>query len=85
MSLADLKNLGPKTREWLIAIGIENRADLEALGSIEAYRRLKAAFPHKVSLNALWALEAALLDIDWRAINPDHKSYLREKLAEGDK
>ena len=39
--------------------------DFDALGSVEGYRRLKAARPRKVSVVALYALEAALLGIAW--------------------
>lgn len=38
-------NIGPKSAQWLEAVGIQTEADLEALGAVEAYRRVKAAFP----------------------------------------
>lgn len=56
--------------------------DLEDLGAIEAYERLKAAYPHKVNLNALWALQAALLDIHWREISPEMKEGLKAELGD---
>lgn len=78
--LTTLKGIGPKSREWLVAVGITTVEQLDALGSVAAYRQVQAAFPARVSLNLLWSLEAALLGIDWRALNPDHKQYLLDKL-----
>jgi DNA transformation protein len=82
--LLKLKNIGPKTREWLHDIGIHTREDVERLGSVEVYRRLKASRPHQVSLNALWGLEAALLNIRWDMLPDDVKAELLRQLSEGD-
>ncbi len=40
-AIADLKNLGPKSQTWLNAIGVHNRADLQAVGPVAAYTILK--------------------------------------------
>lgn len=72
-----LKNIGPKSRVWLAEIGIHTLEDLEALGAVETYRRLKANRPTEVSLNMLWALQGALLNIHWNALSPDMKADLR--------
>ncbi len=54
--ISDLRNLGGKSEEWLNAIGVFTRQDLERLGSVEIYRSLKeAGFP--VSLNLVWGIE----------------------------
>lgn len=82
-SQSDLKNIGPKTRLWLEEIGIHTRADIESLGSVEVYRRLKASRPREVSLNALYGLEAALLGISYTELPPDLRQQLREA-AEND-
>ena len=74
--LLTIKNIGPKTISWLHEVGIHTQADLEDLGAVEAYKRLKAAFPHKVSLNALYALQGAILNIHWNALPPDMKADL---------
>lgn len=65
-----LKNLGPKSAQWLNAIGIHTRADLQALGALAAYQRVCAA-GCKPSLNLLYALEGALRDCHWQALPED--------------
>jgi DNA transformation protein len=46
------------------------------VGSVEAYQRVVQAGGH-ASLNLLWALEGALLDLDWRQLPEDRKEELR--------
>lgn len=77
-----MRNLGPKSRVWLQAIGIENLEQLEALGAAEAYLRVcDAGF--KPSLNLLWALQGAILDIPWNDIPLAMKEDLRQRLTDG--
>lgn len=78
--LTKLKNIGPKTISWMQAVDINSVEDLEALGAVEAYYRLKTALPEKVSLNALWGLHAALLDMPWQMVTPDMKAELLHHL-----
>lgn len=74
-----MKNLGPKSRAWLASIGVHTLEDVAALGVVETYKRVKAAYPEKVSLNLLWGLQAALLDIPWNEIPQDIKDQLRKE------
>lgn len=77
--ISDLRNLGGKSEEWLNAIGVFTRQDLERLGSVEIYRSLKeAGFP--VSLNLVWGIEGALADLDWRELPADLKAELRAEI-----
>ena len=78
--LSKLPNLGPQSCAWLRAAGIRTRAELERLGSVEAYRRVAAAAGAEVSLNLLYALEGALLDLRWDRLSPAVKANLRERL-----
>lgn len=78
--VAKLPNLGPKSCAWLRAVGIETRADLERLGSVAAYRRVAEA-GFETSLNLLYALEGALLDLRWDRLSPAVKQNLRERLG----
>ncbi len=78
--MTPIKNMGPKSRVWLHEIGIDTLEDLEAIGAVEAYRRLKASRPTEVSLNALWGLQGALLNIHWNALPPDMKADLRAQV-----
>lgn len=74
--VTELKNLGPRSVEWLASIGVETRSDLERIGSVAIYARLKAdGLP--VSLNLLYAIEAALLNIDWRELPGETKAQLK--------
>jgi DNA transformation protein and related proteins len=77
-----IKNIGPKTTAWLHEVGIHTLEEIEALGAVEVYKRLKAAFPHKVSLNALYGLQAAILNIHWNDLPPDMKADLRAQVEE---
>ena len=81
-ALTSLANVGPKTIGWLKDVGIETVEDLEALGVVEAYVRLKTAFPDKVTLNALWGLQGALLGIPWNQLPEDMKDDLRQQVAD---
>ena len=80
MELEELRNLGKVSIGWLREAGIHSREDLAALGPVEAYKRVKAMYPKKVSLNLLWGLEGALTDTDWRAIPKEYKEELRKQV-----
>ena len=77
-SISQLRNLGPKTEKLLREVGVETDRDLLRIGAVEAFRRLKFA-DRKTSLNALYAIEAALRDIDWRALTSAEKSLLKRR------
>jgi DNA transformation protein len=68
-----MKNMGPKSSEWLASVGIHTLDDVAQLGVVETYKRVKAAYPDKVSLNMLWGLQAALLDLPW---SDPHRHYV---------
>jgi DNA transformation protein and related proteins len=77
---ADLRNIGPATAAWLAEVGIETPDDLRRAGAVEAYRMVKAWRPWDVTLTLLWALEGALLDVDWMDVPPDRRLELRRAL-----
>lgn len=77
-----MKNLGPKSSEWLANIGVHSLEDVARLGVVETYKRVKAVYPEKVTLNMLWGLQAALLDIPWNELPPDIKKELRKEAGE---
>lgn len=76
-----MKNFGKKSSEWLGEIGVKSLEDVEALGVIEVYRRMKERFPDKVSLNILWALQGAVMGIRYDQIPPEVKAALLEELS----
>jgi DNA transformation protein len=61
----------------LSEVDVFGEDDLRALGVIDAYRRLKFRFGRRVSITALYAMEAALTDYDWRGLDPAVKARLR--------
>ena len=75
-----MKNIGPRSRQWLAEIGIYTIKDLIAAGSITTYKILKERYPKKVSLNLLWGLEAAIRDMDWRELTETDKEELKKLL-----
>lgn len=77
-----MKNMGPKSREWLASVGVHTLDDVANLGVVETYKRVKTAYPEKVTLNMLWGLQAALLGIRWDELPPDIKSELKRQVEE---
>lgn len=80
--LSEQRNIGKTTAELLGEVGIHTLADLQAVGVVEAFRRLKQSFPAFVTLNALWGLEGVLTDMDWREIPPERKAELRAQVKD---
>ena len=77
-----MKNMGPKSSEWLASVGIHTLDDVARLGVVESYKRVKAAYPDKVSLNMLYGLQAALLDLPWNELPPDIKAELKKQVEQ---
>jgi len=75
-----VKNIGPKSSEWLASIGVHTLDDVARLGVVETYKRVKAVYPEKVTLNMLYGLQAALLNIPWRELPQDIKDQLRKEV-----
>ena len=73
MSNEKLRNIGPKSAAWLRQVGLRTRADLEGVGAVEAFMRVKRA-GFKPSLNLLYALEGALRDCHWQEV-PDDRLF----------
>jgi len=79
--VANLRNLGPTSSEWLRDAGITTIADLERIGPALAYRLVKRHQP-KASLNLLWAMAAGLADRDWRELTDAEKERLRSEIEQ---
>lgn len=73
--LIELKNMGAASVNILNAIGVRTSADLASIGSVQAYRRIRQRGIH-VSRAMLYAMEAALLDIPWKSLDPALKVQL---------
>jgi DNA transformation protein len=77
-----VKNIGPKSSAWLASVGIHTLDDVAELGVVETYRRVKAAYTEKVSLNLLYALQAALLGLPWNELPLDIRNELKNQVGE---
>ena len=78
-SIANLKNLGPKSEKWLNAIGVYTLQDLKEMGAVDCCKILKAQ-GYPASLNLAYAIEGALRDIHWNALPDDVKRALKESI-----
>ena len=74
-TLPKLRNIGPKSAAWLRQVGLRSREDLEAVGAVEAFMRVRRA-GFKPSLTLLYALEGALLDCHWQQVPDERRSEL---------
>lgn len=81
-TLRGMRNLGPRSVEWLAEAGVATPADLEAAGSIGAFLRVRERQP-RVSMNLLYALEGALLDVHWAELPADLKRRLASAVGRG--
>jgi DNA transformation protein len=70
-----MRNIGPKSSAWLRQVGLRTQEELAALGSVEAFMRVKRA-GFRPSLNLLYALEGALLDCHWQQLPEDRRAEL---------
>lgn len=74
--LAKLKGLGPKSEKCLNEIGIKTKADLEKIGPVKAFLKLRNDSNIQPSLNFLYALIGALEDKHWADIAKSEKGRL---------
>ena len=73
--IAELPNLGPKSKEMLAVANIKTVAQLRRLGSVAAYAQVKQKVS-KASFNLLWALEGALTGLPWQTVAREHRTSL---------
>ncbi len=78
--LSKLKGLGPRSEKCLNEIGIKTRSDLELVGPIRAFLRLREECSIKPSLNFLYAMVGALEDKHWTVIAKSEKGRLLMEL-----
>lgn len=74
--LAVLPNIGVKLEEQLNVAGIETPEQLRAIGSHEAWLRLKRMNP-AVSMTSLYAIEGAIRGIRWHMLDAQIRHSLR--------
>ena len=75
-----IRNLGPVSLKWLAAVGIHTLADLREVGVINAYNLVRA-HGYKASLNLVWAMQGAVMDVHWTKIPAAIKHDPQQRLA----
>ena len=70
-----IRNVGPKSAAWLRQVGVHSKQDLEELGPVETFMKVKRA-GFRPSLNLLYALAGAIEDCHWADLSEDHKAAL---------
>lgn len=81
--LSQLRNLGEKAEAMLASAGIATPNDLVHVGPVEAYLRVKRAYPRRVSKLMLYALLGAVLDCHWNDLPMGVKEDALEKAEAG--
>ncbi len=73
-----MRNLGPKTLRWLADLGLTTEVAILAEDPIAVARALRRA-GHPASLNLVYALAGARLDLPWNALPTDLQEDLRQR------
>jgi hypothetical protein len=64
MASSKIRNVGPKSAAWLRQIGVRTTEDLNRVGPVEAFLKVKRA-GFRPSLNLLYAMAGAMADCHW--------------------
>ncbi len=75
-----LRNIGPKSTVWLEKVGIRTLDELKNRGVVRAFLDIRAT-GQPVTMNLLYSLQGAVMNMDWRDIPPDIKAGLRRDVA----
>lgn len=74
--LTSLSNIGKEMEKQLLAVGIKTPEDLAALGSREAWLKIRAMDP-SACYNRLCGLEGAIRGIRWHHLDETVKNELK--------
>ena len=66
--LSHLINIGEKTEHMLNEVDIWTQQDLQEVGPVEAWNRIKELHPDQATLTFLYALQGALLGVPWHKL-----------------
>jgi len=75
--LTSLRNIGKEYERKLTSIGITTAEELKAIGSEEAFVRLKFRYPNVCTVH-LYALEGAITDTEYNRLPDDVKQRLKK-------
>lgn len=70
-----IRNVGPKSAAWLRQVGVRTQDDLNRLGPVDAFMKVKRA-GFRPSLNLLYALAGAIEDCHWADLPDERKKAL---------
>jgi len=82
LDISPSRTLDPVSVRWLEEAGIHAVAELEKVGAIEAYRRIKVLHAKEANLTMLWALVGGLTGTHWLEVPPEVKDALKRQLNE---
>ena len=74
--LTSMRNIGKEMARKLRAVGIDSPEKLMEAGSKQAFFQLKTVFP-QVCLVHLYALEGAILDVEYNCLSEETKQDLK--------
>lgn len=74
--LTAMRNIGKEMARKLRAVGIDSPEKLMEAGSKQAFFQLKTVFP-QVCLVHLYALEGAILDVEYNCLSEETKQDLK--------
>lgn len=75
--LSNLPNIGKTVEEQLNQVGINSYEQLKAIGSKQAWLRIKA-IDDSACINRLYALEGAIMQMSKNQLSPVLKAELKE-------
>lgn len=75
MADAKIRNIGPKSAAWLRQVGVRTVGDLERVGPVDAFLKVKRA-GFRPSLNLLYSMASALADCHWTELPDAEKNRL---------
>ena len=75
--LTSMMNIGKEMERKLISIGIDSSEKLIALGSKQAFVKLKQEYP-QVCLVHLYTLKGAIQNTEFNSLSEDKKKELKE-------
>ena len=75
--LTTLPNIGKEIASKLKNVDVDSAQQLKAMGSKEAFLRLKIKYP-QVCLVHLYTLEGAIQNVEFNCLSKETKAYLKE-------
>jgi DNA transformation protein and related proteins len=79
MAGTKIRNVGPKSAAWLRQVGVRTTEDLNRIGPVEAFLKVKRA-GFRPSLNLLYAMAGAMADCHWAELPEARKQELLSAL-----